>query len=80
MPRALVDTTVLFAAAYQRDGAHNDGLAITQGVDTADLPEAVVLDCVLAETLKGLTTHAGHESSIDFLNRLKKIYTSILTH
>jgi len=72
MPRALVDTTVLFAAAYQRDGAHNDGLAIVQGVDTADLPEAVVLDYVLAETLNGLTTHAGHESAVDFLGRLEE--------
>ena len=60
MPRALVDTTVLFAAAYQPDGAHDDGLGIVHGVDTADLPEAVVLDYVLAETLNGLTTHAGH--------------------
>ena len=47
MPRALVDTTVLFAAAYRRDSAHDDALPILRGIDTADLPEAVVLDYVL---------------------------------
>ena len=72
MPRALVDTTVLFAAAYRRDGAHDDALPILQGVDTADLPEVVVLDYVLAETLNGLTTHAGHDASTDFLNRIEE--------
>lgn len=72
MPRALVDTTVLFAAAYSRDGAHDAGLELLQGIDTARLPEAVVLDYVLAETLNGLTTHAGHESAVDFLDRLEE--------
>lgn len=72
MPRALVDTTVLFAAAYRRDTSHDDGLAIVRGIDTATLPEAVVLDYVLAETLNGLTTHAGHESAVDFLDRIEE--------
>jgi len=72
MPRALVDTTVLFAAAYSCDEAHEAGLTILQGIDTAGLPEAVVLDYVLAETLNGLTTHAGHTSAVDFLDRLEK--------
>jgi predicted nucleic acid-binding protein len=72
MPRALVDTTVLFAAAYQPDIAHDDGLGIVHGIDTANLPEAVVPDYVLAETLNGLKMHAGHESSVDFLNRLEE--------
>lgn len=31
MPRALVDTTVLFAATYRRDGAHEDALPILRG-------------------------------------------------
>jgi len=72
MPRALIDTTVLFAAAYARDSAHEAGLTILQGIDTATLPEAVVLDYVLAETLNGLTTHAGHRSAVDFLDRLEE--------
>ena len=72
MPRALVDTSVLFAAAYRRDSTHEDGLSILRGIDTAALPEAVVLDYVLAETLNGLTTHAGHDAGVDFLNRLEE--------
>jgi hypothetical protein len=72
MPRALVDTTVLFAAAYRRDGAHDDALPILQGIDAATLPEAVILDYVLAETLNGLTTHAGHDAATDFLDRIEE--------
>ncbi|MFW6018036.1 MAG: type II toxin-antitoxin system VapC family toxin [Halapricum sp.] len=72
MPRALVDTSVLFAAGYRRDSAHNDALPILTGIDTADLPEGVVLDYVLAETLNGLSTHAGHSAAVDFLDRLEE--------
>jgi predicted nucleic acid-binding protein len=72
MPRALVDTTVLFAAAYRRDGAHDDALPILRGIDAADLPESVVLGYVLGETLNGLTTHAGHDAAVDFLDRLEE--------
>jgi len=72
MPRALVDTTVLFAAAYRRDNAHEEALSILQGIDDGTLPEAVVLEYVLAETLNGLTTHAGHEAATDFLDRLEE--------
>jgi predicted nucleic acid-binding protein len=72
MPRALVDTTVLFAAAYRRDSAHDDALPILRGIDTGALPEAVVLEYVLAETLNGLTTHAGHDAATDFLDRVEE--------
>ncbi|AOW80057.1 hypothetical protein HTSR_0872 [Halodesulfurarchaeum formicicum] len=72
MPRALLDTTVLFAAAYRRDDAHEVALPILQGIDDGSLPQAVVLDYVLAETLNGLLTHAGHESAVDLLDRLEE--------
>ena len=72
MPRALVDTTVLYAAAYRRDSAHDDALPIVQGIDTGILPDAVILDYVLAETLNGLTTHAGHDAATDFLDRVEE--------
>lgn len=72
MPRALIDTTVLFAAAYRRDSAHEAAIPILQGIDTAALPEAVILDYILAETLNGLTTHAGHEAAKDFLDRVEE--------
>lgn len=71
MPRALIDTTVLFAAAYRPDGAHEDALPILVGIDDGTLPEAVVLDYVLAETLNGLNTRAGHNSAVDFLDRIE---------
>jgi len=72
MPRALIDTSVLFGAAYRRDNTHEDARPILSGVDDGTLPEAVVLDFVLAETLNGLTTHAGHEQAIDFLDRIEE--------
>jgi predicted nucleic acid-binding protein len=72
MPRALIDTTVLFAAAYRHDGAHDAALPILRGADDGSLPEAVVLDYVLAETLNGLTTHAGHDAAVDLLDRIEE--------
>ncbi|MEE6210313.1 PIN domain-containing protein [Salarchaeum sp. III] len=72
MPRALVDTSVLFAAAYRRDARHEDALPILRGVDDGTLPEAVLLDYVLAETLNGLTAHAGHDAAVDFLDRIEE--------
>lgn len=72
MPRALFDTTVLFGATYRRDGRHDDALPLLRGVDSGSLPEAVVLDYVLAETLNGLVTHAGHDAATDFLDRIEE--------
>lgn len=72
MPRALVDTSILFAAAYRRDESHEEALPILRGFDDGSLPEAVVLDYVLAETLNGLTTQAGHDAAVEFLNRLEE--------
>ncbi|MDL0131411.1 PIN domain-containing protein [Halobacterium salinarum] len=72
MPRALLDTSVLFAAAYQRDSTHAEALPILRGADDGSLPEAVVLDYVLAETLNGLTTHAGHDAAVDLLERIEE--------
>ncbi|PGF15238.1 VapC toxin family PIN domain ribonuclease [Natrinema sp. CBA1119] len=72
MPRAVVDTSVLFTASYRRDGAYEDALPILRGMDDQSLPEAVILDFVLAETLNGLTTYAGHDPSVDFLDRIEE--------
>lgn len=72
MPRTAVDTSVLFAAAYRRDAVHDDALPIVRGMDRGELPEAIVLEFVLAETLNGLTTNAGHEAAVDFLDRIEE--------
>ncbi len=82
MPRALIDTTVLFAATYRQDSAHDEALPILSGIDTADLPEVVILDYVLAETLNGLVTHAGHDAAVDFLDRVEgnaRVHIEVLT-
>ena len=71
MARALADTTVLFAAVYRRDSAHEDALPILRGIDSGSLPEAVVIEYVLAETLNGLVTHAGHDAGVDMLDRIE---------
>ncbi|MEZ3145154.1 PIN domain-containing protein [Halobaculum sp. MBLA0143] len=71
MPRAVVDTTVLFAAAYRRDESHDRALSVMRGFDDGTLPEVIVLDYVLAETINGITTHAGHDAAIDFLDRVE---------
>ena len=71
MPQAGIDTSVLFAAAYQRDDAHEAALPILHGIDAGRLPEAVVIDFVLAETLNGLGSLAGHDQAVDFLDRLE---------
>lgn len=47
------------------------GPPILTGIDTADLPEAVVLECVLAETVNGLTAHAGH-AAVGLFDRLEE--------
>lgn len=72
MPRALIDTSVLFAAAYKRDSSHAAALPVLRGIDNGTLPEAVILDSVLTETLNGLTTHAGHDAPVDLLDRIEE--------
>jgi predicted nucleic acid-binding protein len=72
MPRALVDTSVLFAALYRRDTDHGRGLEILKAADDGSIPELVLLDYVLAETINGLTTHTSHEAAVDFLARVEE--------
>jgi len=67
-----MDTSVLFAAAYKRDDSHDAALPVLHGIDNGTLPEAVVLDYVLAETLNGLTTHADHDAAVDLLDRIEE--------
>ena len=71
MVRALLDTSVLFAAAYARDRMHNDALPILKGVNNGTLPEGIVLDYVLVETLNGLVGKASQATAEDFLDRVE---------
>lgn len=72
MARALVDTSILFAAAYSHDSYHEEALPILRGLDDGSLPEAIVPDYVLAETMNGLLTKVGHDAAVDLLDRIER--------
>lgn len=71
MPVAVLDTTVLYAAADASDARHDDALPILRGVDDGSLPEGTVVDYVLAETMDGLVRNVSHASAVDYLDRLE---------
>lgn len=66
-----VDTTVLYAAGNRRAHRHEPGLAILSGADEGNLPRLRVSDVVLVETMNGLARDVGHETAVDFLERLQ---------
>ncbi|ERG98861.1 MAG: hypothetical protein J07HQX50_02909 [Haloquadratum sp. J07HQX50] len=68
MPRALIDTTVSFAAAYRRNVSHGVALPMLRSIDNGTLSEVLNLDYVLAETLDRLTTHTDHDAAVDLLD------------
>ena len=51
MAVALLDTNVLLASASSRDEYHDRAREIVRGIDHGDLPEAIVTNYVVAETL-----------------------------
>lgn len=72
MPRALVDTTILYAAGNRAERRHKAGLAIVEAADGGDLPVLRVPDVVLVETMNGLTRDVGHPKAVDMLGRLRR--------
>jgi predicted nucleic acid-binding protein len=70
MPVALLDTNVLFASASARDEYHDEGLAIVRAVDHGELPEAVVTNYVVAETLNLVRKKLGPDTAKEMLDRL----------
>lgn len=72
MTRAVVDTTVLYAAANRRASRHETAFSIVRAADRGDLPELLVPDPILVETLNGLARDIGHETATDFLSRLQQ--------
>jgi len=79
MPRALIDTTVLFAAAYTRDSSHDAALPVLQGIDDGALPEPLPLWTRTRRNAQRPTTHAGHDAAVD-LPINQKTPASISTH
>lgn len=72
MAVAALDTTVLYAAADESDFLHDDGLAIVKGVNEGTLPNGVVVDYVLAETLNGVVRKISHGAASDYLDRIER--------
>lgn len=72
MTRALLDTTVRYAAANERAGRHETALAIVRGADDGTLPELDVPDPTLAETMNGLTRDVGPATATDVLERTRR--------
>ena len=68
--RTLIDTSVLFAAASARDRYHDRASAIVSGIDDGGLPEALVPDYVVAETMNLTRERLGAEVATDLLDRL----------
>ena len=70
MTRALLDATVVIAAADDDDVDHETGLEILQAVDTGELPRGIVVSDALQESLNYVHERAGHAMATDLLDRL----------
>lgn len=70
MPDALLDTTVLYAAANRNAQRHERALSIVREADRGALPELRVPDPILVETMNGVTRDVGHDTAVDLLDRL----------
>ncbi|WP_224332325.1 type II toxin-antitoxin system VapC family toxin [Haloprofundus halobius] len=67
---ALLDTNVLFASTSARDEYHDTARSIVAGVDHGKLPEVVVTNYVVAETLNLTREKLGPEAANGMLDRL----------
>lgn len=77
-PRALVDTTVLYAtgtryAAGNRSerSRHEEGLAIVKAADRGEIPTLLITDAVWIETMNGLHRDVGHEKATEMARRFQ---------
>lgn len=70
MAVALLDTNVLFASASSRDEYHDRAREIVRGIDHGDLPEAIVTNYVVAETLNLSGEKLGAAAANQLLDRL----------
>lgn len=70
MPVALLDTNVLFASASARDTYHDRALELVRGIDHGELPESIITDYVVAETLNLTREKLGPDAANGMLDRL----------
>lgn len=66
----LLDTNVLFATASARDEYHETARDIVRGIDHGELPDAIVTNYVLAETLNLTREKMGPDAATAMLDRL----------
>ncbi|NLV08721.1 PIN domain-containing protein [Halomicrobium mukohataei] len=69
MSRALLDATALIAAADRDDADHQRGLEILRGIDYGELPDGVITNEALLETLNFVEERKGHDRAVDLLDR-----------
>lgn len=72
MGEAVVDTTVLYAAANRCAQRHDTAFSIVRGADSGELPKLRVPDPILVETMNGLARDVGHKTARDVLDRLRE--------
>lgn len=70
MAVAVLDTNVLFASASARDEYHAPAQEIVRGIDHGELPEAIVTNYVVAETLNLSGEKLGADAANQMLDRL----------
>jgi len=72
MAVALLDTNVLFASASARDEYHDRAREIIRGIDHGTLPDAIITNYVVAETLNLAGERLGADAANQVLDRLIK--------
>jgi predicted nucleic acid-binding protein len=70
MAVALLDTNVLFGSASARDEYHQPAREIVRGIDHGDLPDVIVTNYVVAETLNLARERLGPVPANELLDRL----------
>lgn len=70
MSVALLDTNVFFASASARDDYHDRGREIVRGIDHGELPEAIITNYVVAETLNLTGEKLSPDAANEMLDRL----------
>ncbi|MFB6124786.1 MAG: type II toxin-antitoxin system VapC family toxin [Halanaeroarchaeum sp.] len=70
MAAALLDTNLLFASASARDDYHDCSRKIIRGIDHGELPEAIVTNYVVAETLNLTGEKLNPDAAHQMLDRL----------
>jgi len=70
MAVTLLDTNVLFASASARDEYHDRAREIIRGIDHGTLPDAIITNYVVAETLNLIGEKLGADAASGMLARL----------